>query len=116
MEGRMATLGPVAAPSAAQRAIAKANGSSGRSPETRERPTVIMATGQAATGDRAGAALAGLGLVYVRARTLVQVVRDVSESHGLEYPDGSPVITRVKRERLRELAGRAAIWVSARTL
>lgn len=75
---------------------------------------IMVSTNQADVVDQAEAALAARGGVYVRARTLVQVVRDVSESHGLAYPTGQPIIARIGRERLRELCGAAATWKRTR--
>ncbi len=93
---------------AVDRAHVKSNG------EPLERPEITISSDQAGTVDAAERALARMGGIYVRARSLVQVVRDVSESHGLSYPSGAPVIVRLQRERLRELCGQAARWLSSR--
>lgn len=58
--------------------------------------------------------LADLGDVYTRGRRLVHVVRDRSESHGLQLPDGTPVIAAIGRERLRELVNDAVTWIAVR--
>ena len=60
--------------------------------------------------DEAVRALANQGRVYVRARTLVEVIHDPSASDWLTRPDGSPVIVPLKSARLRELLGEAALW------
>jgi len=62
--------------------------------------------------DQAEAALASQGLVYVRGRTLVEVVRDRGRDDFLRRPDGAPVIVPVAPARLRELLATAARWVT----
>jgi putative DNA primase/helicase len=74
----------------------------------------MMSTDISEVIDKAEEALEDRGGVYVRARTLVQVVHDVSESHGLAYPKGQPIIARIGRERLRELLSEAATWKRTR--
>ncbi|HEY1815569.1 MAG TPA: hypothetical protein VGG74_24645 [Kofleriaceae bacterium] len=80
-----------------------------------KRLEIIVSTNQRDVVDQAEAALLRLGGVYTRARTLVHVVRDVGESHDLQYPEGQPVIARLGRERMRELCGAAATWLVKRT-
>lgn len=80
----------------------------------RKSTEIIISTNQADVVDQAEAALAQRGGIYVRARTLVQIVHDVSESQGTTYPTGQPVIVRVGRERLREVCGLSATWIVLR--
>ncbi len=55
-------------------------------------PEILITTDQKGVTDQAEGALAALGEVYVRGRTLVHVVRDRSAPGWLERPDGAPVI------------------------
>lgn len=81
----------------------------------RKKSTEIMVTtDQSDVVDQAEAALERSGGVYVRARTLVQIVHDVSESQGTAYPTGQPVIAGIGPERLREKIGAAATWKRTR--
>jgi hypothetical protein len=85
-----------------------------RAPAVAELPQIIITTDQAATVDAAQDALLKRGGVYVRARTLVTVVRDRGDTDWLRRPTGTPVVQPVRRERLREMCGAAAAWAKWR--
>jgi len=90
----LAAAGPVQAPAA----------------RPSHRPVILITSDQRGVTDEAEAALIASGGVYVRARSLVQVVRDRGGAEFLTRPDGTPVIEVLPRERLRELLGVAADW------
>ena len=75
-------------------------------------PEIVYSTDITQMVDAAEAALGSLDLVYTRARSLVHVVRDRSETHGLKYPKGQPVVACIGPEHLRELVNRAAVWIA----
>lgn len=79
------------------------------------RREIVISKDIAANVDEAEAGLLDLGSVYVRARTLVHVVRDKSETRGLKYPDGQPVIARLGGDRLHEIVNGAATWIAIKT-
>ena len=95
---------------AAERA-SRGGRSGGPGAESSEPPEIIITTDQAGVVNQAEAALLACGGVFVRGRTLVNVVRDHGGTDFLRRPGGMPVIVRVGRERLRELCGAAANWV-----
>ena len=75
------------------------------------RPEILITTNQQDVVNQAERALSSLGVVYVRGRTLVHVVRDRSAPGWLRRPDGTPVIETIPAERLRELLGASARWI-----
>ncbi len=75
------------------------------------RPEILITTNQQDVVNQAERALSSLGVVYVRGRTLVHVVRDRSAPGWLRRPDGTPVIETIPAERLRELLGASARWM-----
>jgi len=75
------------------------------------RPTILITTDHHYVVDQALSALVAFGGVYVRARTLVHLVRDRDKGSATTYPDGEFVIAPVHRDHLLELLGRAARWV-----
>lgn len=76
-----------------------------------ERPEILVQpTKIAHVVDEAVRALRKLGGVYVRNRTLVEVVRDHGGRDHIKRPEGSPVIVEIAKARLRELLASAATW------
>ena len=74
-------------------------------------PEIVLSTDITQMVDAAEAALGSLDIVYTRARSLVRIVHDRSETHGLKYPKGQPVVACIGPEHLRELVNRAAVWI-----
>jgi len=78
-------------------------------------PEIVYSTDITSMVDAAEAALGSLDVVYTRARSLVRVVHDRSETHGLKYPKGQPVVACIGPEHLRELVNRSAVWIAITT-
>ncbi len=72
---------------------------------------IALSTDQKSIVDQAELALAAAGGVHVRARGLVHVVRDRGGAGWLSRELGTPIISRLKHEHLRELMGSAATWI-----
>jgi hypothetical protein len=80
-------------------------------PRVSDRPIIVVSTDQRAVVSAAEEALALVGGVYVRGRSLVSICHDRSAPEWLRRPDGTPVIAAIPREQLRERIGAAAAWL-----
>ncbi|MEJ7597774.1 MAG: hypothetical protein WKG01_07690 [Kofleriaceae bacterium] len=81
---------------------------------TTGKPEIIISPDRPGIVDAAERALASTGIVYVRSRQLVRVIRDHGARGWLERPKGSPVIVQIERDHLLDLLGRAATWIVIR--
>jgi hypothetical protein len=73
-------------------------------------PHVIVGANLELVADNAIEVLRQRGGIYVRGRTLVEIVRDRANPDWLTRPEGAPVIVPIASARLREILSSAARW------